>query len=464
MSLRGRLLLAAGAVALVALIAADVATYSALRSFLVHRIDQSLDAAHVAIERAVRGHRGPVLPAISAGTYIEVRDGETIFPITSGRLRNGREVTPRLPATIKNFTVPTDGFGAPTRSFTVGSAGHGGPPFRVRASLLDDGRQLILAAPLDEVRATLDRLLRIESLVTAAALLAAAALGWWLVRVGLRPLADVEATAIAIADGDLARRVPNDDAATEVGQLARAINVMLARIEEAFAQRDATEARLRRFVADASHELRTPLAAVSAYAELFDRGASTRPEDLARVIAGIRSESGRMRALVEDLLLLARLDEGRPLERQPVEMVDLAAEAVAAATAVGPQWPVQLAVDGPIEVVGDGARLRQVLDNLLANVREHTPAGTQAVVSIGRNNGEAVLEVRDNGPGLTPDAASHAFERFYRAESSRSREHGGAGLGLAIVAAIVEAHGGRVALAPAEGGGAAVTVRMPLAA
>jgi two-component system OmpR family sensor kinase len=273
----------------------------------------------------------------------------------------------------------------------------------------------------------------------------------------------VEATAHAIADGDLDRRVPGDDAKTEVGHLALAFNTMLGRIQDAFSARDATEARLRRFVADASHELRTPVAAVSAYAELFDRGANVRPDDLGRVMTGIRAETARMGDLVEDLLLLARLDEGRPLEQDAVELVTVAAQALDASRAVGPEWPMQLDAAHPVEVMGDAARLRQVFDNLLGNVRSHTPPGTATTVRLLEVGDEAVIEVADNGPGLDPEQASRVFERFYRVEASRSREHGGAGLGLAIVAAIVGAHGGRVEVTSSvEHSGAVFVVRLPM--
>ena len=257
--------------------------------------------------------------------------------------------------------------------------------------------------------------------------------------------------------------MPGDAADTEVGQVARALNTMLGRIESAFAERNATEARLRQFVADASHELRTPLAAVAAYAEMFDRGASVRPDDLARVMTGIRAETDRMGQLVEDLLLLARLDEGQPLEHRPVEVVALAAKAIETATTVGPDWPIRLHADQPVEVVGDPARLRQVVDNLLANIRAHTPPGTTALMRVSANANEAVVEVSDNGPGLTDEQVSRVFERFYRADPSRSRQRGGAGLGLGIVAAIVAAHGGRVAASSGPAGGAVFTVRLPLA-
>jgi two-component system OmpR family sensor kinase len=245
---------------------------------------------------------------------------------------------------------------------------------------------------------------------------------------------------------------------------------MLARIESAFAERDATERdlraseeRMRHFVADASHELRTPLAAVSAFAELFERGADHNAADLGRVMSGIRAESGRMKALLEDLLLLARLDEGRPIEREPVELVGLAAEAAQTAQTIAAAWPVRLDAEQPVETMGDHDRLRQVLDNLLVNVRTHTPAGPSTTIRLSRRDDLAVVEVADDGPGLDPEQAAQVFERFYRADPSRSRAHGGAGLGLAIVAAIVTAHGGQVGAGPAPGGGAVFTIRLPTA-
>ncbi|MDQ6909888.1 MAG: HAMP domain-containing histidine kinase [Actinomycetota bacterium] len=480
LSLRTRLLLAVGAVALVALVVADFVTYSSLRSFLYDRVDQSLESAHFALKRALEG-RGPpgetTVASVAPGTYVEVRAGDgRVIGVSGGTRRDDRALTPRLPAQITGFNYPGPGSGAggaggePRRYLTVGPAQPGGPTFRVRAAILANGEQVILAVPLDDTQATLGRLLNIELAVTATALLVAVALGWWLVRVGLRPLADVETTAGAIADGDFDRRVPGDDASTEVGQLARALNTMLERIQAAFRDRDATEAelrrseaRLRRFVADASHELRTPVAAVAAYAELFERGASDRPVDLARVMSGIRVETSRMGELVDDLLLLARLDEGRPLEQEPVELVAVAAQAVDAAVAVGPGWPVRLEAGRPVEVSGDAARLRQVLDNLLGNVRAHTPEGTSVVVRMSDEADGALIQVIDDGPGMTQDEAAHVFERFYRVDKSRSRQHGGAGLGLAIVAAIVQAHGGEVAAKSAPGAGATFTVRLPLA-
>ena len=267
----------------------------------------------------------------------------------------------------------------------------------------------MVGLPLGSTVSTLDRLVGVELAVTGAALVAALLMGWWLVRVSFRPLRAVESTAEAIARGELAERVPGEEARTEVGRLARALNVMLGRIERAFAQRDATEqelraseGRMRQFVADASHELRTPLTAVSAYAELFEQGAATHADDLERVMHGIRSETARMGSLVEDLLLLARLDEGRPLEREEVELVGVAAEAVQTASTVGPAWPVRLVARQPVEIVGDRMRIRQVLDNLLANVRTHCPEGTTCVVTVDQEGADAVISVEDDGPGLEP--------------------------------------------------------------
>ena len=469
MSLRGRLLLALGAAALIALMVADVATYSSLRSFLNTRVDQALETAHVPLERLFSGNRDDLgqSATVSFNTFVEVRtaDGTVLFsrPILS---REGQPLSPGVPNDLR----PVSAAGDAARYATVNAAPPGGPQFRVRISNLPDGTQLIVAEPLEDTVTTLRRLLAIEVAVTIGALVAASALGWWFVRVGLRPLADVERTAEAIADGELDQRVPGESDKTEVGRLARTVNTMLGRIERAFEARDATEAelrrseeRLRQFVADASHELRTPLAAVSAYAELFDRGAREHPEDLERVMTGIRVESSRMAHLVNDLLLLARLDNHLPLDRKPVELVALAAEAVETASAVGPQWPLTLHADQPVEVTGDALRLRQVLDNLLANVRAHTPPGTPGQVVIRHDGTTAIVEVSDRGPGLSPDEAARVFERFYRADPSRSRRHGGTGLGLGIVAAIVAAHGGTVTVSSAPGTGSTFRVELPVA-
>jgi two-component system, OmpR family, sensor kinase len=222
------------------------------------------------------------------------------------------------------------------------------------------------------------------------------------------------------------------------------------------------EQHLRQFVADASHELRTPIAAVSAYAELFERGGSEHSEDLPRIVSGIRTETARMDRLVNDLLTLARLDEGVPMEMAPVELVSLVSDAVRTAAAVGPAWPVQFSAARPVEVNGDRDRLRQVLDNLLANIRAHTPEGTTATVHLDQIGDRARIEVRDTGPGMLDSDAQRVFERFYRADPARARTRGGSGLGLSIVAAIVTAHGGTVSAVSTPGEGLVVTILIPV--
>jgi two-component system, OmpR family, sensor kinase len=465
-SLRTRLLLAVAVVAFVGLLVADVATYAALKSFLVDRIDSSLDSANrpltnLLIEQTENPPRQfgsdatdkAALAAAAPGAYVEVRT-ETNQRVLSGSTRGDYATAiPDLPSRISGLDAPND-----VRYVTIDAKGSG-PHFRLRAEELPSGGILLVALPLDEVNRTLHHLFLIELVVTAAALAAAVGVGLWLVRIGLRPLRDIEVTASSIAGGDLSLRVAEDDR-TEVGRLGSSLNTMLGHIEDAFARRAASEEQLRQFVADASHELRTPVTAVSAYAELFERGANERPEDLARVMRGIRVETARMQTLIDDLLLLARLDEGRPLASERVDLVALLEESVDAARAVGPEWPIALEAPAPVEVVGDAMRLRQIVDNLLANVRTHTPPGTRATVrvGVGADGREAVLEVADNGPGLDPEHRDRVFERFYRVDTSRSRDRGGSGLGLAVVSALVAAQGGRVELLSAPGEGATFRV------
>ena len=270
-------------------------------------------------------------------------------------------------------------------------------------------------------------------------------------------------TAGAIAAGDLSQRVEPADEHSEVGRLGLALNSMLGQIEGAFAERTASEARLRRFVADAGHELRTPLTSIRGYAELFRRGASERPEDLAKTMRRIEEAAARMGVLVEDLLLLARLDQGRPLEHEQFDLSRLAAAAVDDLRAAAPERPVTFESTGAVVVNGDEYRIRQVVANLLENARAHTPPATPVEVRVGEAGENAVIEVADQGPGMSPEDAARAFERFYRADPSRARDSGGAGLGLAIVAAIIEAHGGRTEVQTAPGEGATFRIWIPKA-
>jgi two-component system OmpR family sensor kinase len=459
-SLRARLVLGVILVAAAGLAAADVATYTLLRSSLLERAERSLDTSAASIERSLfavrdgRGHDGP-LPDADSADFVEVRstDGLVLYSSLSPRLSGASP--PRLPGSLE---LAADG--GPSH-LTV-PAEHGASRYLVRVSLGPDASTMtVVGTSLSDVDGTLQRLLLIELLVTGLVLAGIAGLGLWVVRLGLRPLDAIETTAAAIARGDLSRRVERAEDRTEVGRLGLALNAMLGQIETAFRAQEASERTLRRFVADASHELRTPLAAVRAYAELFTRGAAERPDDLARSMKGISRESQRMSLLVEDLLLLARLDEGRPLERDPIQLDGVVAEAVETALTVEPDRRIELEAERAV-VVGDRARLRQVVDNLLANVRAHTPPGTPVRVRLSRRNGSAEIAVADNGPGMDAHHVAHVFERFYRADPSRARASGGVGLGLSIVAAVAEAHGGTASATSQPGRGSTFRIELPL--
>lgn len=514
LSLRLRLLFAVSAITLVALGIADIAVYGALRSNLYDQVDSTLLASHSAVEATAQnpgralhappgsigddggppggktpgaakdqatspgpdsGGSGPsstfcqIGRETASGMFIEVRSASgTVVTGVAGKEEcpafqpGGRAYSPKIPAVITGFARRSSDPDELSAYFTVPSTVASGPLFRVRASKLDDGGTLLLATPIAGLHSTLAQLLLVEILVTGGALLAAILLGLWLVRVSLHPLRDVERTAEAIAGGDLMHRVPNVNPRTEVGHLATAFNVMLERIEDLVGDLRSSESRLRRFVGDASHELRTPIAAISAYAQLFGKGAASRQDDLERAMSGIERESSRMGRLVEDLLTLAKLDEHQLLEAEPVELTSLALEAVETARTVGPEWPIAFVADDALEVLGDRSALRRVIDNLLANVRSHTPLGTAATVTVGSEAGQAFVEIADEGPGFSEEEGRLIFERFFRADPSRSRETGGAGLGLAIVASIVEVHRGRVLAEPRPGGGAVFKVTLPL--
>jgi two-component system OmpR family sensor kinase len=480
LSLRARLILGVIGVAAVGLVVADVATYSSLKSFLLDRTDKTLEASHPGVERALFPHSdedeqpnlglplGGRIEGVSGsepGGYIAVLSLAGTVVRSQGipeRPGGPTPSPPRLPATLSIPQRPR-AHGERVRYLTVRSK-DGESRYRVRASIEPQRPSaiLIIAAPLKSVDSTLHRLLLIEILVTAAVLAALALLGSWVVRLGLRPLAAIGNTASKIAAGDLSRRIERADERTEVGRLGLALNAMLAQIEAAFRAREDSEAKLRRFVADASHELRTPLAAVRAYAELFARGAADRPADLERSMTGITRESERMSLLVDDLMLLAHLDEGRPLELAPVRLDEVVAEAIETARTVEPDRPIAVEL-APATVLGDRHGLRQVVDNLLANVRSHTPAGAPVRITVEPRDGAVELAVADEGPGLGADQLEHVFERFYRADASRARASGGVGLGLSIVVAVAEAHGGRVCAESPPGHGATFRIALPLA-
>ena len=463
LSLRARLLVVLVFVAAAVAVTVDAVTYLSLRSFLIRRVDAQLDAAHRPIIRSVGSSvRLDDLATLAPGLYVEIRDPEGEVTQEVALRRAGEEaMSPRLPVSLE---VPEDrALGRSHDDVARRTVSTNGERFRVATwRLTPSGTSLVLALPLDDLDSTMRRLLLVELVVTGAALAGGIVLARWLVTLGLRPLDDIAATAGAIAGGDLSRRVDREEATTEVGRLGGALNAMLGQIERAFAERRASEDRLRRFVADASHELRTPLTSIRAYAELFDRGADRRPDDLARLLKGIEAEAARMGVLVDDLLLLARLDQGRALERRPVDLARVAADAVDDARAVEPDRPIDLEAPPGLVVTGDDLRLRQVFANLLANARQHTPARTPVHVTVVRDGESATLTVADEGPGLAAEQAERVFERFYRADAARSRAQGGTGLGLAIVAAIAEAHGGSAGVDSRPGQGARFRVTLPL--
>lgn len=439
------------------LVVAGAATTAAFRTSLLRNVDDQLavvaDSAYDELLHGMDPDDG-VMTAYADGAVARLLDADGS---AAASMVASAGAVPGTPPVLGG--AATDPGPSGERRSTVTGTGEDGDR-RVLARSVAGGQTLVVAVPLAGVERTVRQLVVIEAVVAAVVIVVLAALARWATAVGLRPLDRIGATAEAIAAGDLSRRVDEDDG-TEVGRLGASLNVMLGRIEAAFAARAASEQRLRRFVADAGHELRTPLTTVRAHAELFRRGAADRPDDLADAMRRIEDESARMGQLVDDLLLLARLDADRPLERVPVDLGSIAADAVIDARAAQPGRRIDLDADSPVVVVGDGARLRQVVANLLANARVHTPPGTPVRVAVGAENGAAVLEVVDRGPGLEPEAAARVFDRFYRGDSSRSRGSGGSGLGLSIVADIVRAHRGRVDVRSAPGQGATFRVELP---
>nr|WP_280424550.1 HAMP domain-containing sensor histidine kinase [Nocardia carnea] len=457
--LRVTLVLALVALAAVGLLASGVAVTSALRTTLIDRVDQQLDeAAH---SWARPGGRPPVLlpgepgkerPPVKFYTRVQDTDGRMF-------LQDDRNGAPALPDDLRPGT------------FTTGSTGGASGEWRVRYTENSYGTSLV-ALRLDETEAIVERLVVLQVVIGALVLVVLAVAAYFVIRRSLRRLEQVEEIAADIAAGDLHRRVPMRPTNTEVDRLARSLNTMLAQIQRGFAATEASEEaarrseeKMRRFVADASHELRTPLTTIKGFAELYRQGA-TRDTDM--LLDRIERESKRMGLLVEDLLMLARVDAERPVEYAPVDLLSLASDAVHSARAVAATQSGTRSIElqvrpgtGTTEVPGDAARLRQVLANLLNNALVHTPPDAAVTLRLTPGPDDVLLEVADTGPGMTPEQAERVFERFYRADDSRSRASGGAGLGLSIVQALVRAHGGAVAVDSEPGRGTIFTVRLP---
>jgi two-component system OmpR family sensor kinase len=461
-SLRARLVVGLAALVLGGLLVADVVTYVSLWSQLQGRVDTQLSLAtqqavdelsgqqpgrHIGQPPGGLDRGGP--PGFATWQELATIDGTALLsPID----RTDSSNPPQLPVPLSSV--------APDTPQTV--SGTSGSQWRLLVEPQNDGTYVVVAVSMSEVDYTLNGVVQLDAEIGAAALAAMVVLSLLIVRIGLRPLARMGQTAEAIAGGDLSQRVSPATPRTEIGRLGLALNAMLSQIESAFAERTQSEQRLRRFIADASHELRTPLTSIRGYAELLRRGAERSPEDSELARRRIEAEATRMSVLVDDMLLLARLDQGRPLERERVDLQAIVRDAWADAYAVAPVRPVTLHAPQRVVVTGDDMRLRQVVGNLVRNAIVYTPPATPIEIGLARTDGHAVLTVADHGPGLPSDVAARVFEPFFRGDAGRSRDRGGAGLGLSIVAAVVAAHRGAVRVRQTEGGGATFEVELPL--
>ena len=438
MTLRARLLTGMAAIAVVLVLAAGFIARTT-EQHLVDQVDSQLTLAQ-APPPTRPGPRGfqERLSSVFVGAF-DRRTGELFIyaePTLSGD-------APPVPELTLEEAIAAEARGEP---FTL--AGY-------RVLVRSDRFLLVYALPLTDVEAAVDRLVAVEVVAVVTILAALALVSWWVIRLGVRPIKRMTETATAIAGGDLSHRVPDVAPGTEAGELGDALNVMLGRIQT-------SQDRLKQFVADASHELRTPITTIRGYAELHRSGGLQDPGELDEALRRTEQEAVRMGGLVDDLLHLARLDQGRPIERQPVDLAALARDAARDAQAVAPDRTITVTTDPTLLVRGDDARLRQVLANLVTNALVHTDDGAPIEVRAHRVGDDAVVEVADRGAGMPPEVAARAFERFYRADASRSRHRGGSGLGLAIVEATVTAHGGAVHLDSRPGEGTTVRVVLPL--
>ena len=474
-SLRNRLILSTLALATVAITASDFAASNSLRNFLINQADSQLNdvvqSSMLRLDRAgidstnqdndgdENGFRPlrplGAVPSTTAVTLLDV-SGNVIGQI-GGEFTNSIDLIQFQKLTSEEVDSLQ---GEP---FTI-YGDEGEPDIRAIARSLPSGEgSVVISVALDSVEKTVAGLRGIFILISFIVLISIAIVARSLIKLTLKPLNQIEQTAAAIAEGDLSARLPEINSKTEVGRLTGSLNTMLSRIEESFVIRTESENKLRRFVADASHELRTPLTAIRGFAELHRQGAVVGEDKTKELISRIEKESIRMSSLVEDLLLLARLDQSRELSFDPVDINHLVQEAVASAKAAGPAYEVSITSDGDeVFVLGDSMRIHQAIANLLANARTHTPAGTKIDVKISQNDLETRISVSDNGPGLSEEDQKRVFERFFRADPSRVRVGGeGSGLGLAIVDAVMKAHGGSVEVDSKVGEGATFTIIFP---
>jgi two-component system, OmpR family, sensor kinase len=474
-TLRGRLI--AGLLGLLALACATVGivTYTHLHSVLISELDTELASVNARYGDCVYGQQPPDGQPPPGGqapdnddrvqhqpSFCTQQQAPAVFTasITGQGIQNPYLASTGNRASACHLTAADRQAIAAVpvgRVVTVDLSSQG--DYRMTATRTQDGDVIVTGLPLSSVTHTLQQVALAEIAVFLAALLVTGVIGTAWVRVSLRPLRRVAATAtrvtqLPLASGEvsLPERVPDADPRTEVGQVGAAFNRMLGHVESALARREASEARLRSFATDASHELRTPLAAIRGYAELARRSPDVLPPDIAHALGRVESESARMSMLVDELLLLAQLDAGRPLATEPVDLTRLAIDVSSDAhvAAPGHRWQLELP-DEPVMVRGDEQRLHQVLANLLSNAARHTPAGTAVIVAVSALGDSAQVSVTDNGPGIPAELQPDVFERFVRGDSSRSRAAGSSGLGLAIVQAVTAAHGGHAEVASRPG-------------
>jgi two-component system OmpR family sensor kinase len=462
LSLRARLIAGMVFVAVVLLVVSAVVTITT-RAQLISQVDTRLDSLAIRVrdeERFDAPEDAPFPPddaPFPVGPRERVSDVYEGFVDGSGTLRDvfrpnaGDYGAPDVDAA----DLPRDG-----SAFLTVDAVDGDATYRVLARSVGGG-VAITAVPIDDVEQTIERLVLVEVLGALVILAALGVVGWWVIHLGIRPIKDMTDSAERIADGDLAVRIEPGAPGTEAGQLAGALNQMLGTIEHALDEQAASEARLRRFVADASHELRTPVTTIRGYAELYRHGGLGDPEQLADAMRRTEQEAARMGRLVEDMLTLAKLDERRPLVTAPIDLAAIGADAARDARAVAPDRTIQFIADGDAVVTADDDRIRQVVANVVGNALVHTEPGVPITIDVRGDGRTSSIAIRDEGDGMTADVAERVTERFFRADPARSRHRGGSGLGLSIVDATVAAHGGSVDIASEPGVGTTVTLRFP---
>lgn len=471
MSLTARLLLVVEVVVLVALLTASFVIYAVNQNFLYMQTDNQLESASTSIASILNrtGHISTFeLSRIAPGMFVEVINAAGVAQTPLVYAYQPGITSTFTPNLAKNIYLPNSL--NKLRFFNVGAIESPNTTFRVSTEELLNGQYLVVAMPINALKSSLDNLITTEVAVDVSVLLGSFLVGFFLLKLGMKPLSGIRDHAKAINSGNLSKRLPVASSQTEIGELSNALNHMLDEIEAAFLEKESSACALRaqqdatkNFIADASHELRTPLSAAMAYGELaqktLDRDLNEAKEFLARLL----KEMQRMKSLIDDLILLARFDVGKALNLENVDLVEIIKEAAESSLALGTKWPVKLELEDSCFIKGDGLRLRQVFDNLFSNVRNYCPENTRILIQLKKVNENKVKVVfEDNGPGFDKQYELKIFNRFFTVESSRAKSNGGVGLGLAIVAAIIRAHGGEIKAKVNEPVGLSFEIILPI--